>query len=210
MHYHVTPVTTYQQNCSFIHCEKTNKAALIDPGGDVDVLIALVEKSGAQLDKVLLTHGHLDHVGGAKLMADKFGVPMIGPHEDDRFWFDALPQQAQMFGFEHVDPFLPKQWLNEGDVVSVGEISLEVLHCPGHTPGHIAFYSAVDKLAFVGDLLFKGSVGRSDFPQGDHETLIASIKNKLLPLGDEVAFVPGHGPMSLMGEERLHNPFLQP
>ncbi len=208
MNYQVIPVTAYQQNCSLIWCNTTKKAALIDPGGDVDILLAAVEKQGLQLEKLLLTHGHLDHVGGAEKIAKKLNLPIIGPHQADLFWLENLPRQCEMFNFPKTESFEPDQWLEEGDQIKVGELLLEVLHCPGHTPGHVVFYNATATLAFVGDVLFSGSVGRSDFPQGDHATLIRSIKNKLLPLGDEVEFVPGHGPNSTFGRERLNNPFL--
>ena len=209
MKYQVIPVTPYQQNCSLIWSEKTNKAALIDPGGDVDLLLANIERRAVELEKILLTHGHIDHVGAARQMADKLNLPIIGPHLADAFWLDLLPRQAEMFGFAPLDSFIPDQWLEHGMTVTVGDVDLSVLHCPGHTPGHVVFYSAKDKLAFVGDVLFKGSIGRTDFPQGDYDTLINSIKEKLLPLGDDVIFVPGHGPLSSFGAERISNPFLQ-
>ncbi len=209
MKYHVIPVTPYQQNCSLVWCEKTNKAALIDPGGDIEMLLSAAERENLVLEKLLLTHGHLDHVGGARQIADQLNIPIIGPHQADAFWLQALPKQAEMFGFAQLDSFMPDEWLSDGMTVSVGDVKLSVLFCPGHTPGHIVFYSAEDKLAFVGDVLFKGSIGRTDFPQGDYETLISSIKGKLLPLGDDVVFVPGHGPQSSFGAERISNPFLQ-
>ena len=209
MNYTIIPVTPYQQNCSLIWCKTTNKAAFIDPGGEAEKLITELQHRNLILEKILLTHGHLDHVGAAKEIADQLKVPIIGPQQDDYFWFEQLPTQAQMFNFPHLDSFMPTRWLEPRETVSVGNIILETRHCPGHTPGHIVFYNAVDKLAFVGDVLFNGSVGRSDFPQGDHETLINSIKTQLLPLGDDVEFVPGHGPNSTLGHERLHNPFLQ-
>lgn len=208
MNYQVIPVTAYQQNCSLIWCDQTGQAALIDPGGDVEVLLAAVERQGVQLVKLLLTHGHLDHVGGTKQIAEQLNIPIIGPQRADLFWLEALPRQCEMFNFPPTEAFVPAQWLEEGDQVTLGEQVLDVLHCPGHTPGHVVFYHAAAQLAFVGDVLFAGSVGRSDFPQGDHATLIHSIKNKLLPLGDAVEFVPGHGPNSSFGHERLHNPFL--
>jgi len=207
--YKIIPVTAYQQNCSLIWCEKTSKAALIDPGGDIEVLLAQVDELGLQLEKILLTHGHLDHVGGAKQIATKLEVPIIGPHQADAFWLQSLPKQSEMFGFAYTDAFEPDQWLAEGAEIKVGDMHLSVLHCPGHTPGHVVFYSETDGLLFVGDVLFQGSIGRTDFPQGDYDALIASIKQKLLPLGDEVMFVPGHGPMSSLGHERQNNPFLQ-
>ncbi len=209
MKYHVIPVTSYQQNCSLVWCEKTNKAALIDPGGDIEMLLSAAERENLVLEKLLLTHGHLDHVGGARQIADQLNIPIIGPHQADAFWLQALPKQAEMFGFAQLDSFMPDEWLSDGMTVSVGDVKLSVLFCPGHTPGHIVFYSAEDKLAFVGDVLFKGSIGRTDFPQGDYATLINSIKEKLLPLGDDVVFVPGHGPQSSFGVERIGNPFLQ-
>ena len=209
MKYKIIPVTAYQQNCSLIWCEKTSKAALIDPGGDIEVLLAQVDELGLQLKKILLTHGHLDHVGGAKQIATKLEVPIIGPHQADAFWLQSLPKQSEMFGFAYTDAFEPDQWLAEGAEIKVGDMHLSVLHCPGHTPGHVVFYSETDGLLFVGDVLFQGSIGRTDFPQGDYDALIASIKQKLLPLGDEVMFVPGHGPMSSLGHERQNNPFLQ-
>ncbi len=210
MNYITIPVTPYQQNCSLIWCEETKKAAFIDPGGEMEKLVAALQARDLVLEKVLLTHGHLDHVGAAKEIADQFNVPIVGPQKDDEFWFKQLPKQAQMFNFPHLDGFLPSHWIEAGESQSVGNIRLETRHCPGHTPGHIIFYNAASKLAFVGDILFNGSVGRSDFPQGNHETLINSIKTQLLPLGDGVVFVPGHGPNSTFGHERLHNPFLQP
>lgn len=209
MQYQVIPVTHYQQNCSLVWCDQTLDAALVDPGGDVEVLLAAVESQGVHLKKVLLTHGHLDHVGGALQISKLLKLPIVGPMEEESFWFDALPRQAEMFGFSGAEVFKPSQWLQEGDEVSLGEVRLQVLHCPGHTPGHVVFYNAQDQIAFVGDVLFNGSVGRSDFPMGDHDQLIASIKNKLLPLGDEVRFVPGHGPQSTFGVERSSNPFLR-
>lgn len=205
----IIPVTAYQQNCSLIWCENTNKAAFIDPGGDIEVLLAQVDELGLQLEKILLTHGHLDHVGGAKQIATKLGLPIIGPHQADAFWLQSLPKQAEMFGFAHVDAFEPEQWLAEGERITIGDVLLSVLHCPGHTPGHVVFYNEKDAVVFVGDVLFQGSIGRTDFPQGDYDSLIASIKEKLLPLGDEIVFVPGHGPTSSLGHERKNNPFLQ-
>ncbi len=209
MKYQIIPVTTYQQNCSLIWCEVTNKAALVDPGGDIDLLLSKVQRSGMKLEKILLTHAHLDHVGGAKLIADQLDVPIIGPHEADAFWFEVLPKQAEMFGFDPIEAFLPDQWLEAGMTVNVGDEVLSVFHCPGHTPGHIVFLNERTRLAFVGDVLFKGSIGRTDFPRGDYATLINSIKETLLPLGDDIVFIPGHGPISSFGSERMTNPFLQ-
>ncbi len=206
--YRVTPVTDYQQNCSLVWCSTTHKAALIDPGGDIELLLRAVKEEGVELEKILLTHGHLDHVGGAQRIAEQLSIPIIGPHQADAFWLERLADQAKMFGFAPIEPFMPDQWLVEGGQVSIGNELFEVLHCPGHTPGHIVFYNAASQIAFVGDVLFQNSVGRSDFPMGNHADLISSIKEKLLPLGDEVRFIPGHGPSSTFGAERSNNPYL--
>ncbi len=208
MKYQLYPVTHYQQNCSLVWCDETNKAALIDPGGEAGRLLQAVAEQGVTVEKILLTHGHFDHVGAAKDVAGRLGMPIIGPHKEDAFWLQLLPKQAEMFGFPEVAVFEPDQWLEDGCQVNVGNVQLSVIHCPGHTPGHIVFFDARSSTAFVGDVLFKGSIGRTDFPRGDFDTLISSIKEKLLPLGDDVIFVPGHGPISTLGEERLTNPFL--
>ena len=209
MKYQTIPVTNYEQNCSLVWCEETNKAALIDPGGEAERLLEIVKQKGLELESILLTHGHLDHVGASREIADALNVPIIGPQKEEAFWLDMLPRQSEMFNFAHVDPLVPDKWLEDGDEVSVGNIRFSVLHCPGHTPGHIIFYNSVSKIAFVGDVLFKGSIGRTDFPRGDHDTLINAIKTKLLPLGDDVEFIPGHGPNSTLGEERRNNPYIQ-
>ncbi len=209
MKYRILPVTTYQQNCSLIWCENSLKAAFIDPGGDVPQLLKAVEEEGVILEKIFLTHGHLDHVGGARQIAEQLNIPIIGPHKEDEFWLQALPQQAEMFGFPQTLSLQPKQWLTDDMTLTLGDQQLQVIHCPGHTPGHVIFFHAVDKVAFVGDVLFQGSIGRTDFPKGDHDTLINSIIHKLLPLGDDVTFIPGHGPCSTFGHERKFNSFLQ-
>ena len=206
MRFEILPVTPFQQNWSLIWCETSGSAALIDPGGDVDVLLAAVAKAGVKLEKLLLTHAHLDHVGGTLELARKLGLPIIGPQAEDAFWLDMLPEQARMFGFPPAEAFRPDQWLSDGDVVELGALRLDVIHCPGHTPGHVVFFEPVSRHAFVGDVLFQGSIGRTDFPRGDHAALISAIRNKLFPLGDDVAFVPGHGPMSTFGRERRSNP----
>jgi glyoxylase-like metal-dependent hydrolase (beta-lactamase superfamily II) len=208
MRHIVVPVTPFEQNCTIFWCEETRRAAVIDPGGDVDRILAVLQREGLSIEKILVTHGHIDHAGGVAALAARTGVPVEGPHEEDRFWIVGMPQQSRMFGFSGVDSFEPDRWLKAGDKVRFGNVELDVLHCPGHTPGHVVFFSAADRLAQVGDVLFQGSIGRTDFPRGDHDTLIRSIKEVLFPLGDDVAFVPGHGPMSTFGEERRHNPFL--
>ena len=208
MKYQIIPVTPFQQNCSVIWCEKTKLAAVVDPGGDIERIITEVNKLGLTLDKILLTHGHIDHVGGAKALSNQLDVPIIGPHEADKFWLENLSKQSQNFGFPHIDSFEPTQYLNEGDMVTVGEQQLSVLHCPGHTPGHIVFHSIESNIAWVGDVIFRSSIGRTDFPQSDHQQLVHSITQKLWPLGDNISFIPGHGPMSTFEEERQHNPFV--
>ena len=204
----ILPVTPYQQNCSLVVCTRTNRAALVDPGGEVDRLLAAVAKSGATLEKVLVTHGHVDHCGGAAEVAQRTGVPIEGPHREDAFWIDGLGRQGASFGVPDARPFTPDRWLDQGDVATVGDIAFDVLHCPGHTPGHVVFASSERGIAFVGDVLFAGSIGRTDFPRGDFDTLIRSITERLWPLGDDVQFVPGHGPMSTFGDERRTNPFV--
>ncbi|MBP9916611.1 MAG: MBL fold metallo-hydrolase [Thiobacillaceae bacterium] len=208
MRFQIIPVTPYEQNCSLVWCETTGLAALVDPGGDADRLLAAVEKAGVKLDKLLLTHAHLDHVGGALELARGLDLPIHGPQEGDAFWLDALPDQARMFGFPPAEAFRPDRWLHDGDKVELGQLRFRVIHCPGHTPGHVVFFEPESRHAFVGDVLFQGSIGRTDFPRGDHRALIHAIRDKLFPLGDDVAFVPGHGPMSTFGRERRGNPFV--
>lgn len=209
MEYLVIPVTAFAQNCSLIWCAQTRQAAVVDPGGDAETIKRHVEEQGVTITQILLTHGHLDHVGAAAELAAFYAVPIVGPHIADQFWLENLPQQSQMFGLDYCAPLTPDRWLEEGDIVKVGDVRLEILLCPGHTPGHIAFFDRVGRLLISGDVIFNGGVGRSDFPQGSHSDLIASIKEKLLPLGDDVHFLPGHGPASTLGRERISNPFLQ-
>jgi glyoxylase-like metal-dependent hydrolase (beta-lactamase superfamily II) len=208
MKFLVIPVTPFLQNCSLLWCEKTRKAALIDPGGEADRLLRAVEERGLALKKLLLTHGHVDHVGAAAELAARLRIPIEGPQREDAFWLDSLPQQSAMFGLPPAERFTPDRWLEDGDEVSFGDIVLEVLHCPGHTPGHVVFFHPGSRTAFVGDVLFKGSIGRTDFPGGDHGTLLSSVRERLWPLGDGVTFIPGHGPASTFGEERRSNPFV--
>jgi glyoxylase-like metal-dependent hydrolase (beta-lactamase superfamily II) len=207
MEFTILPVTPYQQNCSLVW-DEAGRAALIDPGGEAERLLAEVARRDLTLQSILLTHGHLDHVGAAVELRDALGIPIIGPQREEQFWLDILPQQAELFGFPPAVAFTPDQWLNDGDQVEVGSIHFGVLHCPGHTPGHVVFYQPQARLAFVGDVLFKGSIGRTDFPRGDHAALLAAIREKLFPLGDDVRFVPGHGAMSTFGHERRENPFV--
>lgn len=204
----IIPVTSFAQNCSLLVCERSARAALVDPGGEAERLLQALEASGARLEKIFLTHGHIDHAGAAGTLAARLGVPIEGPHRDDGFWLDLLDRQAEMFGFEPADPVRPDRWLEQGDTVHFGDQELEVLHCPGHTPGHVVFFHRGQGVALVGDVLFHGSIGRTDFPRGDHQALLASIRERLWPLGDEVRFIPGHGPGSTFGEERRSNPFV--
>ncbi|ARR49036.1 TPA: MBL fold metallo-hydrolase [Photobacterium damselae] len=208
LQYRIVPVTPFQQNCSIVWCDKTNQAAIIDPGGDINVIKQTVQELGLTVTKLLLTHGHLDHVGGTEPLAQELNVPVIGPQKEDIFWLQGLPRQSEMFGFPMTEAFDPTQWLEDGDTVTVGEEVLSVLHTPGHTPGHVVFFSDSAKVAFVGDVLFNGGIGRTDFPRGDYQTLINSIKGKLWPLGNDVTFIPGHGPSSTFGRERASNPFV--
>ncbi len=207
LHATVVPVTAFAQNCSVIWCDRTGAGAVIDPGGDIDQILDAVRESGMRLEKILLTHAHIDHAGATAELARSLKLPIEGPHVGDRFWIEGLPEQARMFGLPASERFEPDRWLVDRDRVQVGEVEFEVRHCPGHTPGHVVFYSAADKLAFVGDVLFAGSIGRTDFPGGDYDTLIRAIRENLFPLGDDVRFVPGHGPMSTLGEERRSNPY---
>lgn len=204
--FEIVPVTAFQQNCSIIWCDKTLDAAIVDPGGDVCALLDNVSQLGVKVSKILLTHGHLDHVGGTRELAEILKVPVLGPEKQDAFLFESLGAQSEMFGFPLAQAFEPEKWLNEGETIEIGESVLNVIHTPGHTPGHIVFVSEPQKLAWVGDVLFKGSIGRTDFPKGDHGTLIHSIKKKLFPLGDDITFIPGHGPTSTFGFERKQNP----
>lgn len=208
MPYRIIPVTPFEQNCSLIWCADSKEAAVVDPGGDIERIEAAIAAAGVTVTQVLLTHAHIDHAGAAAEFAEKHGLPIIGPHTGDQFWIDGLGQQARMFGFKPSRPFVPTRWLQQGDSVQVGKLVLEVRHCPGHTPGHVVFFNAAEKLAIVGDVLFAGSIGRSDFPGGDHQTLVDAIRRELFTLGDEVAFIPGHGPMSTIGHERASNPFV--
>lgn len=204
----IIPVTPFEQNCSLIWCDRTRKAAVVDPGGDLERIVAAARECGVTIEKILITHGHIDHAGGTARLARELGVQVEGPHEGDRFWIEGMPEQSRMFGFPGVEAFEPDRWLQDGDRVTVGEEVLQVIHAPGHTPGHVVFFHPGARLAIVGDVLFAGSIGRTDFPRGDHATLIHSIREKLFPLGDDVSFLPGHGPVSSFGRERASNPYV--
>ena len=208
LQYRIIPVTPYEQNCSLLWCDETMEGALVDAGGDIPKLRAAVEKAGVKLVKLLVTHGHLDHVGGVLALAEELALPIEGPQREEKFWLDMLPQQAMMFRFPPARAFEPTRWLEDGDVVTVGKQEFEVRYCPGHTPGHVVFINHAAKLALVGDVLFAGSIGRTDFPRGDYDTLIQSIRSRLFTLGDDYRFVPGHGPMSTFGQEKATNPFV--
>jgi hydroxyacylglutathione hydrolase len=204
----VVPVTAFQQNCSIVWCEKTRRAAVVDPGGDLDRVLAVVERPGLTLEKILITHAHLDHAGATAELARRFSLPIEGPQNDDQFWIDQMPAQAKMFGFPPSEHFTPSRWLAQGDRVTVGDVEFEVFHCPGHTPGHVVFFQRESRFAIVGDVIFAGSIGRTDFPRGNHDQLLRSIRENLFLLGDDVTFLPGHGPTSTFGAERRSNPFV--
>jgi glyoxylase-like metal-dependent hydrolase (beta-lactamase superfamily II) len=208
MEFSIVPVTPFQQNSSLLVCERTRKAAIVDPGGEVDRILAHAKERCSGVEKILLTHAHLDHAGGTEELARRLNVPIEGPHVEDKFLIDTLPEQAAQYGFPPVESFDPDRWLEDEETVLVGETELKVRHCPGHTPGHVVFFEALSRVVFVGDVLFAGSIGRTDFPRGDYDTLINSIKERLLPMGDDVTFVSGHGPTSTLGEERRTNPFI--
>ena len=206
--YLTVPVTPFEQNCSVVWCSDTLSAAVIDPGGELPRLLDAIKQLGVMLEQIWLTHAHIDHAGGTAELARLLNLPIIGPHTGDQFWIDGLPLQSQRFGFPPSDTFTPTRWLHDGDTVQIGHCSLQVRHCPGHTPGHVVFYSEEAQRAFVGDVLFAGSIGRTDFPQGNHDQLIASITQRLWPMGDDTVFIPGHGPESTFGRERQTNPYV--
>ena len=203
----IQPVTLFQQNASIVYCSNTNKCAIVDPGGDIEILLEIAKNNNLIPEKILLTHGHIDHAGGATELSEILKVEIHGPHIEDKFLLDELQKQGEMFGLPSKD-CKPDVWLDEGDIVELGDEKLDVYFCPGHTPGHIIFYNEANKLALVGDVLFNGSIGRTDLPGGNHDQLINSVKDKLWPLGKEIEFIPGHGPMSTFEAERLSNPFV--
>lgn len=208
LQYHTLPVTAFAQNCSIVWCDETREAAIIDPGGDLPQIRAAIEQLGLTPKAIWLTHAHIDHAGGAGELAQALGLPIIGPHPQDQFLIDSLPAQSQAYGFAPAQTFTPARWLGDGDQVQIGQQVLDVYHTPGHTPGHVIFHAPESRLAFVGDVLFAGSIGRTDFPRGNHQQLIDSIVHKLWPLGDQTRFVPGHGPESSFARERASNPFV--
>lgn len=203
----IIPVTPLQQNCSLLWCTATKKAALIDPGGDLPRVKQAVAQAGVELEKILVTHGHIDHCGQAGILAEEMGVPIEGPHEADRFWIDRLGTDGAKYGIAGA-VFEPDRWLQQGDTVTIGDLTLDVIHCPGHTPGHVVFYHQPSRFAVVGDVLFQGSIGRTDFPMGNHQDLIDAITQRLWPLGNDVMFIPGHGPTSTFGQERKTNAYV--
>jgi hydroxyacylglutathione hydrolase len=206
--YQIIPVTAFEQNCTVFWNEETGKGGIVDPGGDIEVLDQFLKDNNIELEKILVTHGHLDHAGAVARMARDRDIPIIGPHIEDKFWIDGMPAQAKQYGFPEAEAFEADQWLEHGQSVEVAGIHFDVLHCPGHTPGHVVFHQPDDNVAMVGDVLFKGSIGRTDFPKGDFQQLIDSITQNLWPLGEDVTFIPGHGPTSTFGFERLTNPFV--
>lgn len=211
MHAMIIPVTPFQQNASLVWCAKTKAGAFIDPGGDAPRLLkgfAQAEaEQGVTLAKILLTHGHMDHAGAAAELAERFGVPVEGPHREEQYLLDGLGEQGSRYGMS-ARPVTPDRWLDDGDQVELGALRFDVVHCPGHTPGHVVYVQKESRFAFVGDVLFQGSVGRTDFPRGDHAALVRSIREKLFPLGDDIRFLPGHGPISSFGQERRTNPYV--
>jgi glyoxylase-like metal-dependent hydrolase (beta-lactamase superfamily II) len=203
----IIPVTPLQQNCTLLWCTRTMRAAFVDPGGDLDRLKAAAAQHNVTVEKIILTHGHIDHCGGAGILAEELAIPIEGPHEEDRFWIARLEDDGRSYGIP-AKVFEPNRWLVEGDTVTVGELTLHVYHTPGHTPGHIVFHHPESKLALVGDVLFQGSIGRTDFPMSDHQALLEAIPAKLWPMGNDTVFIPGHGGISTFGQERATNPFV--
>ncbi len=205
----LVPVTPFRQNCSLVYDEVTKKGAVVDPGGDVPVILEAIAKAGVKIEKILLTHGHIDHAGGAAQLREALGVEIEGPHAEDRYLLDSLPQTGAHYGMLDARAVTPVRWLKQADKVTVGDLSFSVIEAPGHSPGSVVFFNAENRFALMGDVLFQGSIGRTDLPRGDHRTLLNSIRDRILPLGDDVTFLPGHGAPSTIGEERRTNPFLQ-
>ena len=206
--YQMIPVTPLQQKWTVFWSPETKRGGIVDPGCELSLIRNFLSENDITLEKILCTHGHLDHVGAVSELARELSLPVIGPHKDDLFWIEGLPEAAEIYGFQNVETFVPDQWLEDGDKVEAAGVTFDVVHCPGHTPGHVIFYQPDDNIAMVGDVIFQGSIGRTDFPKGDHQQLITSITQKLWPLGQDVTVVPGHGPTSTFGEERRSNPFV--
>ncbi|MBJ26406.1 MAG: hypothetical protein CMM30_02405 [Rhodospirillaceae bacterium] len=204
----IIPVTPLQQNCSILWCNDTKYAAVVDPGGEIEKILGMIEEKKLVLNKILVTHAHVDHAGAVAELSDRLNIPIFGPHFEDQFWIDQIEEAGKQYGIPSARKFTPNEWLEDGASVNLGNLYLDVYHCPGHTPGHIIFHHPASKLAAVGDVLFQGSIGRSDFPRGDMNTLLTSIQEKLWPLGNETTFIPGHGPLSTFGAERKTNPFV--
>jgi hydroxyacylglutathione hydrolase len=204
----IAPVTPFQQNCSLVWDDETMEGTAVDPGGDFPLLQQEIANQGIKITKVLLTHGHVDHASAAGTMAEHYGVKIEGPHRDDRFLIEGLPESGRKHNFPADTPFVPDRWLENGDTVTLGKLTFDVVHCPGHTPGHVVFVHKPSQIAFVGDVLFRGSIGRTDFPRGNHEQLLSSIRERLWPFGDDTQFVPGHGQPSTFGWERKTNPYV--
>ena len=205
----IIPVTVFQQNCMLLWCEATKRAVVIDPGGEIDRVEAAIRESGVTVERILITHGHIDHAGGAAELKERLDVPVEGPHRANSFLLEHLAEVGLSYGIGGARNVVPDRWLEDGDQVRAGDLVLDVLHCPGHSPGSVVFVNKDQRFAIVGDVLFQGSIGRTDLPGGDHQALIRSITNKLFPLGDDVAVISGHGSTSSIGRERTTNPFLR-
>jgi hydroxyacylglutathione hydrolase len=205
----LVPVTPFQQNCAIVYNDATKLGAVVDPGGDVGVILDAIAQLGVTIEKILITHGHIDHAGGAAELREKLGVKIEGPNKEDDFLLQSLPETGAQYRMLDARVVTPDRWLSDGDSVDVAGFVFQVIEAPGHSPGSVVFFNAAQKFAFMGDVLFKGSIGRTDLRRGNHEQLIASIKNKILPLGDDVAFLPGHGEASRIGDERVRNPYIQ-
>jgi hydroxyacylglutathione hydrolase len=205
----LVPVTPFQQNCAIVYNDATKQGAVVDPGGDVGVILDAIKQLGVTIEKILLTHGHIDHAGGAAELREKLGVKIEGPNKEDDFLLQSLPETGAQYRMLDARVVTPDRWLSDGDSVDVAGFTFQVIEAPGHSPGSVVFFNAAQKFAFMGDVLFKGSIGRTDLRRGNHEQLIASIKNKILPLGDDVVFLPGHGEASRIGDERVGNPYIQ-
>jgi glyoxylase-like metal-dependent hydrolase (beta-lactamase superfamily II) len=204
----VIPVTPFQQNCCLLWQEETKQGAVIDPGGDVEAIVRAIGQAEVAVEQILLTHGHIDHAGGAMELSERLSVPIVGPHNEDLFLLRGLEEQAGEYGMSGVRNCTPTKWLEHGEEIRVGDLTFEVRHCPGHTPGHVVFFEPRCRMAIVGDVIFSGSIGRTDFAGGDHARLLRSIREQILPMGDDVAFLCGHGEPSTVGRERRSNLFL--